>query len=351
MREAMSNTPSAQEIAGVKVQGATFGQIDEALTLLADDEYLRAANQYRDPSGYFDPTGRSGNRVRAALKLHLGLIDEAEERFRRALEWCERERCPIEAGRCLQGLAEVAERRGNTAEAMRLLDQAGELFRQHGAKLYLDQVITRKLELQGAALSGIQTSIEAVTLAVGRERPDISVHAAPDGKVTLMFSDIEDSTPLAESLGDEAWVELLREHNAIFREQIAEHEGYEVKTIGDAFMVAFQSPSKALNCAMAVQAAFADYNETHSGRPLRVRIGMHTGDAVRDEGDFYGTNVILASRLVNEASGGEILISSSFRQLVEPFAEAAFGPAREVTLKGLSGTHSVQSVAWSRHDV
>jgi class 3 adenylate cyclase len=325
-----------------------FGSLDEALPALADEDFLSAALAFGDQANEFDPNGRSSQRVRAALYLHLGRVDEAEAGFRRALAWCERERCPVEAGRCLQGLTEIAERRGNTAEAMQLLDQAGERFRQHGAKFYLDQVITRKLELQGAALSGTNTSIEAVTLAVERERPDISVHAAADGKVTLMFSDIEDSTPLAERLGDQAWVELLREHNAIFREQIAAHDGYEVKTIGDAFMVAFQSAEKALRCAVAIQSSFAAYNREHAEQPLRVRIGLHTGEAVRDAGDFYGTNVILASRIADQARGAEILVSSAFRQLVESSTEASlFGEPREVGLKGLSGTHHVQTVEWA----
>jgi class 3 adenylate cyclase len=209
-------------------------------------------------------------------------------------------------------------------------------------------VIKRKLELQGADLSSVQTSIEAVTLAVERERPDISVHAAPDGRVTLLFSDIEEHTPIAERLGDEAWVAVLRGHNAIFRREIAAHGGHEVKTIGDAFMVVFQSPANALNCAIAIQAAFAAYNHAHSDQPLHIRIGLHTGEAVRDAGDFYGTNVILASRLVSEAGGGEIVVSSAFRQLVEHAPGAAFANAREVALKGLSGTHHIQTVEWSR---
>jgi len=324
-----------------------FGSLDEVLPALADEDFLNAVLAFGDQASEFDPNGRGRQRARASLLLYLDRLEEAEAGFRRALAWCERERCPIEAGRCLQGLAEIAERRGDIPEAMQLLDQAGELFRQHGATFYLDQVIRRKLELQGAALSGTNTSIEAVTLAVERERPDISIHAAPDGKVTLMFSDIEDSTPLAERLGDAAWVALLHEHNAIIREQIAAHNGYEVKTIGDAFMVAFQSPEKALRCAVAIQPAFAAYNLEHPEQPLRVRIGLHTGEAVRDAGDFYGTNVVLASRIADQAKGGEILVSSMFRQLVDPAPETAFGTVRELSLKGLSGTHHVQTVEWA----
>ena len=73
-----------------------------------------------------------------------------------------------------------------------------------------------------------------------------------------MFSDIEDSTVLTERLGDQAWQELLRKHNALIREQLRAHDGYEVKTMGDGFMVAFQSAKKGLDCAIAIQRAFAD---------------------------------------------------------------------------------------------
>ena len=95
-----------------------------------------------------------------------------------------------------------------------------------------------------STITDIYTSIDAVADSVERERPDIATHAAPDGTVTIMFSDIEDSTVLTERLGDQAWQELLRKHNALIREQLQAHGGYEVKTMGDGFMVAFQSAKK-----------------------------------------------------------------------------------------------------------
>jgi tetratricopeptide (TPR) repeat protein len=78
------------------------------------------------------------------LALRLGKVDEAEEWYRTGLEWSERERCPIEQGRNLQGLAEVAERRDGHQEAAQLLDRAAALFQEHGAQLYLGQVLAKK---------------------------------------------------------------------------------------------------------------------------------------------------------------------------------------------------------------
>jgi class 3 adenylate cyclase len=166
-------------------------------------------------------------------------------------------------------------------------------------------------------------------------------HAAPDGTVTIMFSDIEDSTVLTERLGDHAWQDLLRKHNALIREQLHAHGGYEVKTMGDGFMVAFQSAKKGLDCAIAIQRAFDGHNAA-DGEHVKVRIGLHAGEVIKDEDDFYGKNVILASRVAGKAVGGEILVSSLVRALVESSVDAGtFGEPRDVELKGLNGTHTV----------
>ncbi len=224
---------------------------------------------------------------------------------------------------------------------------------QHiGMKHIVDRGLALKLETQGLSSTSIYTSIDAVARAVEKERPALPQQAAaPDGTVTIMFSDIEDSTVLTERLGDRAWLELLRKHNAIFREQIVAHDGHEVKTIGDAFMVAFRSAAKGLDCAIAVQRAFAAYNREHQKQPLPVRIGLHTGEAIKEGADFYGRNVILASRVAGQAKGGEIMVSSHVLKLVESSTDAVvFGEPRQVELKGLSGTHTVYEVRWREHD-
>jgi eukaryotic-like serine/threonine-protein kinase len=231
------------------------------------------------------------------------------------------------------------------AKALPLLQQALETAEELGMKKILERALALKLETQGLSSTGIYTSIDAVARAVERERPEISVQPAPDGTVTIMFSDIEESTPIAERLGDNAWQELLRKHNAIVREQLRAHAGFEVKTMGDGFMVAFQSAKKGLDCAIAIQRAFDGHNATHREH-VRVRIGLHAGEAIKDGDDFYGKNVILASRVAGKALGGEILVSSLVHQLVESSVSAGlFSEPREMELKGLSGTHVVYAVA------
>src|SRR5207237_9258355 len=94
---------------------------------------------------------------------------------------------------------------------------------------------------------------------------------APDGTVTVLFSDIECFTDMTERLGDIKAQELLREHNAIVRAQVAECGGYEVKSQGDSFMLAFAGARRGLRCAVELQRAFAHWTIEHPVRPIRVR--------------------------------------------------------------------------------
>jgi class 3 adenylate cyclase len=117
--------------------------------------------------------------------------------------------------------------------------------------------------------------------------------------------------------------------------------------MGDGFMVAFQSAKKGLECAIAIQRAFAAHNAS-DGEHVKVRIGLHAGEAIKEDGDFYGKNVIMASRVAGKANGGEILVSSLLHQLVASSTDAAlFGDARVVELKGLAGAHRVHEVMWT----
>jgi class 3 adenylate cyclase len=168
--------------------------------------------------------------------------------------------------------------------------------------------------------------------------------AAPDGTVTILFSDIEASTALNERLGDVRWVQLLRAHHALVRDQVSAHGGYEVKAQGDGFMIAFASAHRAVQCARAIQRAIGARLSVDPDRPIRVRIGLHTGEAVKDEADFYGKNVVLAARITDQARGGEILASSVVKQLTESAGDIRFEDGRQIELDGLAGTHTVYKV-------
>jgi class 3 adenylate cyclase len=192
------------------------------------------------------------------------------------------------------------------------------------------------------------TNLEAVADAVAQERVDLRARTAPDGTVTLVFIDIEGSTQIAEQLGDLRWLALLRETNAIVRAEIARYGGFEVKTIGDAFMLAFGSARRAVLCAIGVQQQISRFRPDHLERPVRVRIGLHAGEPVREGNDFHGVSVNFASRIAGEAAGGEILASALLRQLTESAGDIKFDAGREVALKGFAGTHHVHAVLFAQ---
>jgi class 3 adenylate cyclase len=173
--------------------------------------------------------------------------------------------------------------------------------------------------------------------------------AVPDGgTLTIVFSDIEQSTRRAVELGDEGWLKLLGFHNSLIRRHVERHGGYEVKSQGDGFMLAFSSARAALMCAIDVMRALDAHGRSRPTDALRIRIGMHTGEAILEDGDLFGRPVVLAARIANQARGGEILVSSLVREIVESRGDLAFGDSRSVELKGLSGAHTLHAVDWVR---
>jgi class 3 adenylate cyclase len=188
------------------------------------------------------------------------------------------------------------------------------------------------------------SSVDEVAATVADERPSLKSAAAPDGTVTILFSDIEGSTTLNERLGDVRWLDVLRAHNRTIRDQVKAYGGFEVKAQGDGFMIAFASARRAIDCARSIQEAIPRYLGDLPDGPVRVRIGLHTGEAIREEADFYGKNVVVAARIADQARGGEILASSVVKVLTESAGDISFDEAREVELAGLAGTHAVYKV-------
>jgi len=215
------------------------------------------------------------------------------------------------------------------------------------ARMLLEKALALKLRTQGVATADLKTSIDAVASTVQRERLDLTADAAPDGTVTVLFTDIEGYTAMTERLGDLRAQDVLRAHGAIVRQQVAAHGGREVKSQGDGFMIVFASARRAILCAIAVQRTIAGYSAAHPEEPIRVRIGLHTGEVIREAEDFFGKNVILAARIASEASGGEILVSSVSKELTESAGDLPFGDGRAVELKGLLGVRQVFDVRWA----
>jgi predicted ATPase/class 3 adenylate cyclase len=131
----------------------------------------------------------------------------------------------------------------------------------------------------------------------------------PSGVVTIVFTDIEGSTRLASHLGD-AWLPVLQDHNRIMRDVIAAHRGYEVSTAGDSFFIVFAAAADALAATIAVQRAMAAHDWTPHA-PIRVRVGVHTGEAILHGNDYAGLNVHAAARIESAAAGGQVLVSET----------------------------------------
>ena len=163
----------------------------------------------------------------------------------------------------------------------------------------------------------------------------------PEGTVTVLVTDIEGSTEMAESLGDLRFRQVLARHDDMVRACVDQHQGFVVKGTGDGFLLAFSSARQALLCASELQHAFDDDEQ------LAIRMGVHSGEVVRADGDLYGKTVIVASRLASAATGGEVLVSEITKALTESGGDLRFATTREVTLKGLSGTQQAWTLDWS----
>jgi adenylate cyclase len=196
------------------------------------------------------------------------------------------------------------------------------------------------VEFLGRALT---TSLEELEQAIQLEQPDLSGALAADGTVTIVFTDIVDSTAVIARIGDHAFLPLLRQHHALIQELSAAHGGTVVNRQGDGAMLAFASARRAVSCAKSIQHRVAS-QLTDGSPPLRVRIGIHAGDALREADDFFGTTVHYAARVAGHAVGGEILVSSVVRDLVAGGSDVTFLEGREVELKGIEGSHRLFAV-------
>ena len=148
--------------------------------------------------------------------------------------------------------------------------------------------------------------------------------------VAILFTDVVGSTELLDRLGDEAAHDVRREHFARLREAVREHDGREVKSLGDGLMVAFEHAPAAVACALAMQRAVRGCDE-----PLGLRIGIAAGEAVREGDDYFGRPVIVARRLCDAARGGDVLVSESLHELLTGSAAQRVKPLGPLSLKGL----------------
>jgi len=176
--------------------------------------------------------------------------------------------------------------------------------------------------------------------------PTAPVSSVPGGVVTFLFTDLVGSTELLDSLGEDAAEDLRRTYFSLLRQAVADAGGEEVKNLGDGLMMVFSSPLAALRCSVAIQEAIAEHNRSTVQHGLRVRVGLHAGEPVRAENDFFGTAVVVAKRLCDRAEGGQILASGLVADLVGSRGGYRFASLGPLTLKGLASPVPTVALEW-----
>ena len=144
---------------------------------------------------------------------------------------------------------------------------------------------------------------------------------------TVLFTDIVGSTQKAAELGDKAWGELLQQHHALIRRQLGRYGGKELDTAGDGFFARFDGPGRAIRCARAITQVVKDIG-------LEVRTGLHTGECELVDGKVAGIAVHTGARVASLAQPGEVLVSSTVKDLVAG-SGIKFEPRGVTELKGL----------------
>ena len=126
---------------------------------------------------------------------------------------------------------------------------------------------------------------------------------------TVLFTDLVGSTELIRERGDRTWRDLIERHNAAVRHELARFRGTEINTAGDGFLASFDGPARAIRCAVAIVHAVSELG-------LNVRAGLHTGECERVDGELAGIAVHVGARIAATAGAGEVVVSSTVRDLV-----------------------------------
>lgn len=191
----------------------------------------------------------------------------------------------------------------------------------------------------------VKDSLEEMARWSQEDKSRLARLAGSDGRVAILFSDIEDSTVLNDQVGDAEWVKLLASHDKLVRSAVSARGGHIVKSQGDGFMIAFADAGEAVRGALDLRAAIESGDRRLRKRPIQVRVGVHIGTAIERDGDLFGRDVALAARVAAEAVGGEILVSDAIHDAVADESDLHLVEAQTVELKGLPGVHRLWSVA------
>jgi class 3 adenylate cyclase len=283
------------------------------------DELERLADTFKTI-----PARACAKTARGALEAAQGELEVGAQHLREAIGLWSELPAPYQAARARVVLANAYRADGSPDRAALELRTARDAFEELGAALDLRHADEALSELGGAGAA----------MGAARTRTTRA----------FMFTDIVDSTRLAESLGDEAWDKLQRWHDRVIRAAVAEQGGEEVKATGDGFFLAFADAGNAVEAAIAIQRGLAVQRSDVEGVAPQVRIGIHQAEANRVGLDYAGTGVNQAARIGNAADGGEILVSATTISAARrSFEESG---RRTLELKGIAAPVEVISVAW-----
>jgi class 3 adenylate cyclase/tetratricopeptide (TPR) repeat protein len=170
----------------------------------------------------------------------------------------------------------------------------------------------------------------------------------PDGTVTVLFTDVVGSTELNQRLGDVEARDLVRGLEHLVHEAVARNRGVHIKGLGDGVMVAFASARRAVACAREIQRGVAERNRQHGGPPVEMRIGLHTGEVIAEDGDLHGETVVIAKRIEGVARPGSILASGTVHGVLGTARDELID-AGEHELKGITSGWRLFEVPWKLH--
>lgn len=184
-------------------------------------------------------------------------------------------------------------------------------------------------------------SFDDLLLGVDQEE----LQQSPSGIASIMFTDIADSSAIAQAIGDQLWNRAVRCHLEKVEAQIDQTGGKMIKSLGDGTMSVFPTARSALEAAQSIQ------QKLHSDKiepRLRARIGIHTGDVLETDGDYFGTVVNKAARIASLCAPDEIRVSDATRIMVGSGKQFSFSDAATVPLKGLKGDHKIYRLDWQK---
>jgi class 3 adenylate cyclase len=335
-------------------------------------------------------------RLLGVAAFALGRHDEAVEYFEVALVEAERLGMRPELGRIQLDLARLLIAMGSEAREIRargLLEEAAAIFEDLGMTPFYDRAarlaealgmrlsiptVTRRalrardLDLLRRVSAGHTNSRVADELLLSRDTVQLrlaslyellgvsgrleaaansverGMHQAPDPSlaVALLVTDLQDFSPMVERLGDAKAQLLIQQHNFMIRARIRDFGGVEITHTGDGVIVSFRSVVEAVSCAIEIQRQFSDYNERTSIEDMHVRIGVHSGTALPEEGRLFGTAVNTAVRICGKCEPDHILTSERVYTRSGRI-QTHFKPQGMVRLKGITRELMLYEVAWS----